>query len=108
MIILSEDAASKIVEILNEEGPNTKVRVFVQGGGCSGFSYGFSIDEKIESDDFVIESHNVKILVDAMSITYLEGAEIDYKEGLDGSSFVIKNPNATTTCGCGSSFSPYW
>ena len=107
MITLSESAATKINEILNEEGPDTKIRVFVQGGGCSGFSYGFSIDEKASEDDFVIESHNVKILVDAMSATYLQGAEINYKEDLDGSSFVIKNPNATTTCGCGSSFSPF-
>ena len=102
---LTESAISKIKEILaDEENPAIKLRVFVQGGGCSGFSYGFSIDEKIESDDFVIESHNVKILVDAMSITYLEGAEIDYKEELMGSSFTIKNPNATNTCGCGASF----
>jgi len=104
MIKLTESAAIKINEILTEEGPNMKVRVFVQGGGCSGFSYGFSIDEDQSDDDFVIEEHNVKLLVDAMSLQYLEGSEINYKEDLDGSSFVIKNPNATTTCGCGNSF----
>jgi len=105
MINLSESAANKIAEILSEEGPNMKIRVFVQGGGCSGFSYGFSIDEDQSDDDFVIEAYNVKILVDAMSAQYLQGSEINYKDDIEGSSFVIKNPNATTTCGCGNSFS---
>lgn len=105
MITISETAAIKINEILAEEVPNTKVRIFVQGGGCSGFSYGFSLDESASDDDFVIETNNVKILVDAMSAQYLSGSEISYKDNIDGASFVIKNPNATNTCGCGNSFS---
>ena len=102
MITITESAHAKILDLLAEENnPNLKVRTFVQGGGCSGFSYGFTFDETINEDDFEID----RILVDAMSMQYLSGAVIDYKEELNGSQFVIQNPNAQTTCGCGSSFS---
>jgi iron-sulfur cluster insertion protein len=102
MITITESAQAKILDLLAEENnPNLKVRTFVQGGGCSGFSYGFTFDETVNEDDFEIDS----ILVDAMSMQYLTGAVIDYKEELNGSQFVIQNPNAQTTCGCGSSFS---
>jgi iron-sulfur cluster insertion protein len=102
MITITESAHAKILDLLAEENnPNLKVRTFVQGGGCSGFSYGFTFDETVNEDDFEID----KILVDAMSMQYLSGAVIDYKEELNGSQFVIQNPNAQTTCGCGSSFS---
>jgi iron-sulfur cluster insertion protein len=105
MIEITESAMSKISEILAEENnPNVKLRTFVQGGGCSGFSYGFTLDEEQTEDDFVIEKTGVQVLVDSMSMQYLQGAIIDYKEDLMSSSFVINNPNATTTCGCGSSF----
>ena len=105
MITITESAKSKIKDLLFEEGnPNLSLRTFVQGGGCSGFSYGFTFDEITNEDDFEIPLDNFKVLVDAMSMQYLSGAEIDYKEELMGSSFSIKNPNATTTCGCGSSF----
>lgn len=106
MINLSQTAKDKIVELLNEENnPNLKLRTFVQGGGCSGFQYGFTFDEDQADDDWEFPIGSFKILVDAMSMQYLEGAEIDYREDLNGSSFSIKNPNAQTTCGCGSSFS---
>ena len=105
MITITESAKSKIKDLLYEEAnPNLSLRTFVQGGGCSGFSYGFTFDEITNEDDFEILLDEFKLLVDAMSMTYLSGAEIDYKEDLMGSSFNIKNPNATTTCGCGSSF----
>lgn len=105
MITITESAKSKIKDLLYEEAnPNLSLRTFVQGGGCSGFSYGFTFDEITNEDDFEIPLDEFKLLVDAMSMTYLSGAEIDYKEDLMGSSFNIKNPNATTTCGCGSSF----
>lgn len=105
-ILITESAAAKIGDLLAEENnPNVKLRTFVQGGGCSGFQYGFTFDEAVNEDDFVIEQQGVKILVDAMSMQYLQGATIDYKEDLMGASFSIKNPNAETTCGCGSSFS---
>ena len=105
MITITESAKSKIKDLLFEEGnPNLSLRTFVQGGGCSGFSYGFTFDEITNEDDFEIPLDNFKVLIDAMSMQYLSGAEIDYKEELMGSSFSIKNPNATTTCGCGSSF----
>ena len=105
MITITESAKSKIKDLLHEEAnPNLSLRTFVQGGGCSGFSYGFTFDEITNEDDFEIPLDEFKLLVDAMSMTYLSGAEIDYKEDLMGSSFNIKNPNATTTCGCGSSF----
>ena len=105
MITITESAKSKIKDLLLEENnPSLSLRTFVQGGGCSGFSYGFTFDEIINEDDFEIPVDEFKVLVDAMSMQYLTGAEIDYKEDLMGSSFNIKNPNATTTCGCGSSF----
>jgi iron-sulfur cluster insertion protein len=106
MITLTESAKTKIKDIIYDEGnPNLALRTFVQGGGCSGFSYGFTLDEVQNEDDFAIPLDEFKILVDSISMQYLTGAEIDYKEDLHGSQFVIKNPNATTTCGCGSSFS---
>jgi iron-sulfur cluster insertion protein len=95
-----------VQELIKEEGnDNLMLRVFVQGGGCSGFQYGFTFEESKQDDDTVVENQGVKLLIDPMSFQYLAGAEIDYKEGLEGSHFVIRNPNATTTCGCGSSFS---
>lgn len=106
MIEITESAAAKILDILSEENnPSAKLRTFVQGGGCSGFSYGFTLDEQQNEDDFVIEKYGTSILVDSMSMQYMQGATIDYREELMGSSFTINNPNATTTCGCGSSFS---
>ena len=103
---VTSSAITKISDILAEENnPNAKLRTFVQGGGCSGFNYGFTLDEEQNEDDFIIEEGGIKILVDSMSMQYLQGAVIDYKDELMGSSFVISNPNATTTCGCGSSFS---
>lgn len=105
-ITITNSAVEKISDILAEQNdPEQKLRVFVQGGGCSGFSYGFSLDSDIADDDTVVTVNGVGVVVDAMSYQYLVGAEIDYKETLMDSSFVIKNPNAETTCGCGSSFS---
>ncbi|BDW12093.1 putative iron-sulfur cluster insertion protein ErpA [Polynucleobacter sp. SHI8] len=105
-IIFTDNAATKVADLIAEEGNNAlKLRVFVQGGGCSGFQYGFTFDEDINEDDTQFEKNGVTLLVDSMSYQYLVGAEIDYKEDINGSQFVIKNPNATTTCGCGSSFS---
>lgn len=99
-------AAVKVKSLIEEEGNDAlKLRVFVTGGGCSGFQYGFTFDENIQDGDTQIENDGVTLLVDPMSFQYLVGAEVDYKEGLEGSQFVITNPNATTTCGCGSSFS---
>lgn len=99
-------AALKVKELINEEGNAAlMLRVFISGGGCSGFQYGFTFDENISEGDVVVENAGVKLLVDPMSFQYLTGAEIDYTEGLEGAHFVIRNPNATTTCGCGSSFS---
>jgi len=104
-VTITESAASKIADLLAEENnPNLKLRSFVQGGGCSGFQYGFTFDEEQNEDDFVVVKNDVTILIDAMSMQYLEGATIDYVEDLMGSSFSIKNPNAQSTCGCGSSF----
>jgi iron-sulfur cluster insertion protein len=106
MITLTESAVAKITDILAEENnPQIKLRTFVQGGGCSGFSYGFMLDEEQNEDDFVIDNNGVMVLIDSMSMQYLQGATIDYKEELMGSNFTINNPNAQTTCGCGSSFS---
>lgn len=106
LIIFTDSAASKVGELIAEEGnDNLKLRVYVSGGGCSGFQYGFTFDEEVNEDDTCVENSGVTVLIDAMSIQYLSGAEIDYKEDLSGSQFVIRNPNATTTCGCGSSFS---
>lgn len=105
MIEITEAAKTKIVDLLiDENNPKLMLRTFVQGGGCAGFSYGFTFDEEINEDDFEIPVDHYKVLIDSMSMTYLNGAVIDYKEELMGSQFVIKNPNATTTCGCGSSF----
>jgi iron-sulfur cluster insertion protein len=103
---LQESAVNKLKELLLEENnPNLKFRVFVQGGGCSGFQYGFTFDEEQQDDDFVFVENEVKVLVDSMSMQYLQDADIRFDESLMGSSFVINNPQATTTCGCGSSFS---
>ena len=108
MITVSESAVAKIQDILAEENnPSLRLRVFVQGGGCSGMQYGFTLDDTQNEDDWDIDINGVKILVDSMSGGYLQGAEIDYKDDVMGASFTIKNPNAETTCGCGSSFSPY-
>ncbi len=105
-LVFTDNAAKKVKALLEEENdPNLKLRAFISGGGCSGFQYGFTFDEEQNDDDFVIEKSGVKLLVDAMSMQYLTGAEIDYKEDETGEQFVIRNPNAQTTCGCGSSFS---
>lgn len=107
MLTLTDNAVNKIKDLLAEENnPSLKLRTFVQGGGCSGMQYGFTFDEEQNEDDFVIEKDAVQILVDSMSMQYLTGAKIDYKEDLMGSNFSIDNPNAQTSCGCGSSFSP--
>jgi len=107
MITISESAVAKIRDIIAEENnPELKLRVFVQGGGCSGMQYGFTLDDVQAEDDWDLEVSGVHVLVDSMSGGYLQGAEVDYKEDTYGSSFTIKNPNAVTTCGCGSSFSP--
>jgi iron-sulfur cluster insertion protein len=106
-LIFTDAAALKVGELIKEEdNPDLMLRVFVSGGGCSGFQYGFTFDEKIEEGDSSIDNQGVTLLVDPMSVQYLMGAEIDYKEDLQGAQFVIRNPNAATTCGCGSSFSP--
>ena len=103
MITLSDSAVTRVQDILAEENqPDLKLRVFVQGGGCSGMQYGFTIEDTLNEDDFQFDN----VVVDSMSMQYLTGAEIDYKEDINGSQFNIKNPNAQTTCGCGSSFSP--
>ena len=105
MMTITESAKIKILDLLLEEGnPNLSLRTFVQGGGCSGFSYGFTFDEVTNEDDFEIPLEKFKVLVDAMSMQYLQGASIDYKDDLSGSQFVVSNPNAQSTCGCGSSF----
>jgi iron-sulfur cluster insertion protein len=108
MITLTDSAVEKLRDLLAEENnPDLKLRTFVQGGGCSGMQYGFTFDEIANEDDWEEDHQGVKILIDSMSATYLDGARIDYKEDLMGASFSIDNPNAQTTCGCGSSFSPY-
>lgn len=105
-IVFTDSAAAKVASLIEEEGnPDLKLRVFVQGGGCSGFQYGFTFDEVVNDDDTTMVKNGVKLLIDAMSYQYLVGAEIDYKDDLEGAQFVIKNPQATSTCGCGSSFS---
>lgn len=102
----TDSAANKVSELIAEEGnDNLKLRVYVSGGGCSGFQYGFTFDEQVNEDDTSVEKQGVTVLIDSMSIQYLTGAEIDYKEDVSGAQFVIRNPNASTTCGCGSSFS---
>jgi iron-sulfur cluster insertion protein len=104
-IVFTDAAATKVGELIHGEGnPALMLRVFVQGGGCSGMQYGFEFDEKVQDGDTLVEKLGVKLLVDPMSFQYLNGAEIDYREGLEGAQFVIRNPNAATTCGCGSSF----
>tara|TARA_B100001027_G_scaffold63064_1_gene42592 strand:- start:2049 stop:2432 length:384 start_codon:yes stop_codon:yes gene_type:complete len=106
LLVFTDAAANKVKNLIEEENNDElKLRVFVSGGGCSGFQYGFTFDENVQDGDTKIEKNGVMLLVDPMSFQYLSGAEIDYKEDLEGSQFVIKNPNATTTCGCGSSFS---
>ena len=105
-INFSDNAVKKVKELIEEEGtPELKLRVFDSGGGCSGMQYGFTFEESINEDDTKVEKDNVMLLIDPMSLQYLTGAEIDYQDNVQGSQFVIKNPNATTTCGCGSSFS---
>jgi len=106
MITITESAKTKILDLLAEEGnPELSLRTFVQGGGCSGMSYGFTFDEITNEDDFEVPLEKFKVLVDSASMQYLQGASIDYKEDIQGSQFVISNPNAQATCGCGSSFS---
>jgi iron-sulfur cluster insertion protein len=106
VIDFKQNAVLKVKELIAEEGnPDLKLRIFVQGGGCSGFQYGFTFDELAEEDDFDLEFDGVHLLIDSMSSQYLQGAEVDYVEDISGSQFTIKNPNAQTTCGCGSSFS---
>jgi len=105
-INFSDNAVKKVKELIEEEGtPDLKLRVFVSGVGCSGMQYGFTFEESVNEDDTKVEKDNVMLLIDPMSLQYLTGAEIDYQDNVQGSQFVIKNPNATTTCGCGSSFS---
>ncbi len=105
-LLFTDNAAAKVKALIDEEGnPGLKLRVFVTGGGCSGFQYGFTFEESANEDDTAMMRQGVTLLVDPMSYQYLTGAEIDYHEGIEGAQFVIKNPNASTTCGCGSSFS---
>ena len=105
-VVFTDTAAHKVGElILEEDNPNLKLRVFISGGGCSGFQYGFTFDEKVNEGDFTIEKQGVLLVVDPMSLQYLVGGEVDYTSGLEGSRFFVRNPNATTTCGCGASFS---
>lgn len=106
-LVFTDAAAAKVKGLIEEEGNDSlMLRVFVTGGGCSGFQYGFTFDENLNDGDTEVEKDGVKLLIDPMSYQYMVGAEIDYTEGLEGAQFVIRNPNATTTCGCGSSFSP--
>jgi len=105
-LIITPNAAEKIGQLVAEEGnPNLKLRIYVTGGGCSGFQYNFAFDEATEKDDTLIKAGLATFVIDPMSVQYMSGAEIDFEDGLEGSRFVIKNPNATSTCGCGSSFS---
>lgn len=105
-LVFTENAAAKVRQLIEEEGnAELKLRVFVSGGGCSGFQYGFTFDESVNEDDTTMQKSGVTLLIDPMSLQYLVGAEIDYQENVEGAQFVIKNPNATSTCGCGSSFS---
>jgi len=106
-LVFTDAAAQKVGELIREEdNPDLMLRVFVSGGGCSGFQYGFTFDEKVEDGDSSVENQGVTLVVDPMSVQYLMGAEIDYKEDLQGAQFIIRNPNASTTCGCGQSFTP--
>jgi len=105
-VVFTNAAAHKVGSLIEDEGnPNLKLRVFVAGGGCSGFQYGFTFDEELQEGDTEVENQGVTLLIDPMSIQYLTGAQIDYKDDLEGAQFIIRNPNAATTCGCGSSFS---
>ena len=105
-LVFTDAAARKVGDLIRGEGnPKLMLRVYVQGGGCSGLQYGFEFDEQLQDGDTCVENQGVKLLVDPMSVQYLSGAQIDYREGLEGAQFVIRNPAATTTCGCGSSFS---
>ena len=105
-LVFTDNAAAKVKQLIDEEGNfDLKLRVFVTGGGCSGFQYGFTFDEAVSDDDTSMQKNGVTLLIDPMSLQYLGGAEIDYQEGVEGAQFVIKNPNATSTCGCVSSFS---
>lgn len=105
-VTITEGALRRVGELIAQKGnPNLKLRVFIQGGGCSGFQYGFQLDEQASEDDVAIQCEGVEVLIDPLSLQYLEGAEIDYKDDLQGSRFVVNNPNASATCGCGSSFS---
>jgi iron-sulfur cluster insertion protein len=105
-LVFTENAVKKVKELIDEEGsPDLKLRVFVTGGGCSGFQYGFTFEDSVNEDDTQVVRDSVTLLIDPMSLQYLLGAEIDYQDSLQGSQFVIRNPNASTTCGCGSSFS---
>jgi iron-sulfur cluster insertion protein len=105
-LVFTDSAANKVKQLIEEEGnTDLKLRVFVTGGGCSGFQYGFTFDEEVNEDDTSMVKNGVTLLIDAMSLQYLTGAEIDYQESVEGAQFVIKNPNVTNTCGCGSSFS---
>lgn len=105
-LVFTDCAANKVKQLIDEEGnPELKLRVFVTGGGCSGFQYGFTFDETVSEDDTSMQKGGVTLLIDPMSLQYLAGAEIDYQESIEGAQFVIKNPNASSTCGCGSSFS---
>ncbi len=103
-IAFSERAANKVRQLIEEEGDDLKLRVFITGGGCSGFSYGFTFDEAVADDDAVVERDGITMVVDSLSYQYLSGSEVDYKEDLQGSQFVVSNPNAASTCGCGNSF----
>lgn len=106
LLVFTPAAAGKVAELIEEEGnPELKLRIYIQGGGCSGFQYGFTFDETLQEGDESVVTDGVTLLIDPMSVQYLTGAEVDYSEGLQGAQFVIRNPNATTTCGCGSSFS---
>jgi len=105
-VSFSDAAAKKVKNLIAEEkNPNLKLRIYISGGGCSGFQYGFSFDENVGEGDVTVENDGVVLVIDPMSYQYLVGAEVDYTEGLEGAQFVVRNPNATTTCGCGSSFS---
>lgn len=105
-LIFTDAAANKVKSLIEgEDNPNLRLRVYITGGGCSGFQYGFTFDDQINEGDLTIENQNVGLVVDPMSLQYLIGGTVDYTEGLDGSRFVVNNPNASSTCGCGSSFS---
>lgn len=108
MLNLTDSAVARIREVLNEnEVPNPKLRIFVEGGGCSGFQYGFMIENETTDDDFNLKIDDIELLIDPVSAQYIDGISIDFKDDINGARFVMKNPNAQTTCGCGSSFSPY-